>query len=73
MDLILSTLLALGFVPMIMLVGFSPTWIASVVYAYTKLKNNETSNVKVLAVSSYLSAIFTFILLMLHAMAKSGI
>jgi hypothetical protein len=63
----------LGLVPMVMLVGFSPTWIASVVYVYSKFKNHETNNGKVWVVSSYLSAIFTFFLLMLHAMTKSGI
>ena len=70
--------LSLGLVPLIMIIGFLPTWLATLYWLLIKFKkpNCESakfSPVSVIASASYISAAVTFFMLLLYAMAHSGI
>lgn len=74
----LEILLSLGLVPLVMLVGFSPTWLATLYWLLTKFKKHNSgslrpSPVHVIALASYLSIAVTFIMLLLFAIGHSGI
>jgi hypothetical protein len=74
----LENLLSLGLIPLIMVVGFSPTWLATLYLLFTKLKifssySSIFSPVSVIALASYASVVVTFCMLFLYAMAHSGI
>lgn len=74
----LENLLSLGLIPLIMIVGFSPTWLATLYWLFTKFTNYNDhsfmfSPVPVIAATSYASVVVTFCMLLLYAMAHSGI
>ena len=74
----LENLLSLGLIPLIMVVGFLPTWLATLYWLLTKFTNYNDhsfmfSPVSVIAATSYASVVVTFCMLLLYAMAHSGI
>lgn len=74
----LENLLSLGLIPLIMVVGFLPIWLATLYWLLTKLTNYNDHGfmfnpVPVIAVTSYASVVVTFCMLLLYAMAHSGI
>jgi len=72
----LENLLSLGLIPLIMAVGFSPTWLATLYWLFTRNRSGNRaipSPVGAIALASYFSVAVTFCMLLLYAMAHSGI
>ena len=74
----LENLLSLGLIPLVIIVGFSPTWFATLYWLVIKFNKCSSESVRlspvsVIASASYVSVVVTLCMLLLYAVAHSGI